>query len=59
LVDAVTGILTVTAETIRPTPDVASEMARSFVKGVLAIDNRMITLITLDHVLPSQEQEAA
>jgi purine-binding chemotaxis protein CheW len=34
-------------------------MARSFVKGVLAIDNRMITLITLDHVLPSQEQEAA
>jgi purine-binding chemotaxis protein CheW len=59
LVDAVTGILTVTAETIRPTPDVASEMARSFVKGVLAIDNRMITLITLDHVLPSQAQEAA
>lgn len=59
LVDAVTGILTVTAETIRPTPDVASEMARSFVKGVLAIDNRMITLITLDHVLPSPEQEAA
>jgi purine-binding chemotaxis protein CheW len=59
LVDAVTGILTVTAETIRPTPDVASEMARSFVKGVLAIDNRMITLITLDHVLPSQQQEAA
>lgn len=59
LVDAVTGILTVTAETIRPTPDVASEMARSFVKGVLAIDNRMITLITLDHVLPSQELEAA
>ncbi|MDR3463245.1 MAG: chemotaxis protein CheW [Beijerinckiaceae bacterium] len=59
LVDAVTGILTVTAETVRPTPDVASEMARSFVKGVLAIDNRMITLITLDHVLPSQEQEAA
>jgi purine-binding chemotaxis protein CheW len=59
LVDAVTGILTVTAETVRPTPDVASEMARSFVKGVLAIDNRMITLITLDHVLPSQQQEAA
>ena len=59
LVDAVTGILTVTAETIRPTPDVASEMARSFVKGVLAIDNRMITLITLDHVLPSLEREAA
>jgi purine-binding chemotaxis protein CheW len=59
LVDAVTGILTVTPDIIRPTPDVASEMARSFVKGVLAIDNRMITLITLDHVLPSQEQEAA
>ena len=59
LVDAVSEILTVGDGTVQPTPDVASEMARNFVKGVLAIDNRMITLITLDHVLPSQEQEAA
>lgn len=59
LVDAVTGILTVTADTVQPTPDVASDMARSFVTGVLAIDGRMISLVTLDHVLPSVERQAA
>lgn len=59
LVDAVTGILTVTSDTVQPTPDVASDMARSFVTGVLAVDGRMISLITLDHVLPSIDREAA
>ena len=59
LVDAVTGILTVTSDTVQPTPDVASDMARSFVTGVLAVDGRMISLITLDHVLPAAERQAA
>lgn len=59
LVDAVTGILTVTSDTVQPTPDVASDMARSFVTGVLAVDGRMISLITLDHVLPTNERQAA
>ena len=59
LVDAVTGILTVTSDTVQPTPDVASDMARSFVTGVLAVEGRMISLITLDHVLPSIERQAA
>ncbi len=59
LVDAVTGILTVTGDTVQPTPDVASDMARSFVTGVLAVDGRMISLITLDHVLPAAERQAA
>ena len=36
---------------LQPTPDVASEMAKTFVKGVIAIDNRMISLIALDHVV--------
>jgi purine-binding chemotaxis protein CheW len=59
LVDAVTGILTVTADTVQATPDVASDMARSFVTGVLAVEGRMISLITLDHVLPAAERQAA
>ena len=54
LVDAVTGILTVKPEAILPTPDVASELARSFIKGMMAIDNRMISLIGLEHMLPPQ-----
>jgi purine-binding chemotaxis protein CheW len=59
LVDAVSDILTVSSESVQPTPDVASEMAKSFVRGVLAIDGRMISLIALDNVLPPAESEAA
>ncbi|HEY5225377.1 MAG TPA: chemotaxis protein CheW [Methylovirgula sp.] len=59
LVDAVSDILTVSGEAVQPTPDVASEMAKSFVRGVLAIDGRMISLISLDNVLPALESEAA
>ncbi|MDH6232203.1 hypothetical protein M2281_002801 [Mesorhizobium soli] len=36
LVDAVSDILSVTDDAIQPTPDVASDMASSFVRGVLA-----------------------
>ncbi|HRP77895.1 MAG TPA: chemotaxis protein CheW [Aquamicrobium sp.] len=51
LVDAVSDILTVAAGSIQPTPDVASELARAFMKGVIAMEGRMISLIALDSVL--------
>jgi len=59
LVDAVLDILSVTDEMVQPTPEVASEMAKLFVRGVLAIDGRMISLISLDQVLPAPACEAA
>ncbi len=58
LVDAVLDILTVEEGAIQPTPDVASEMAKVFTRGVLAIDGRMISLIGLDHVLPAESAAA-
>ncbi|WP_152045526.1 chemotaxis protein CheW [Aureimonas psammosilenae] len=58
LVDAVSDILTVTDEILQPTPDVGSELAKSFVKGVMAIEGRMISLIALDGVLPQVELAA-
>lgn len=58
LVDAVSDILTINAETIQPTPDVASELARAFMKGVLAIEGRMISLIGLDSVLPASRDNS-
>ncbi|WP_157017976.1 chemotaxis protein CheW [Mesorhizobium xinjiangense] len=51
LVDAVSDILTITDDKIQPTPDVASALARCFMKGVLAVEGRMISLIGLDSVL--------
>jgi len=59
LVDAVLDILTVEETAIQPTPDVASERAKLFTRGLLAIDGRMINLIGLDHVLPPPASEAA
>jgi purine-binding chemotaxis protein CheW len=59
LVDAVSDILTVTDNVIQPTPDVASDMAKNFVRGVIAVDQRMISLIALDQVLPARRQDAA
>jgi purine-binding chemotaxis protein CheW len=59
LVDAVSEILTVTDDMIQPTPDVASEMAKTFVRGVLAINERMISLIALDEILPKTLRDAA
>jgi purine-binding chemotaxis protein CheW len=59
LVDAVSDILTVPVDDIGPTPDVASEAAKQFVKGVFAIDTRMISLIELTEVLPASLHEAA
>jgi len=51
LVDAVSDILTVNTGTIQATPNVASELARVFTRGVIAMEGRMISLIALDSVL--------
>jgi purine-binding chemotaxis protein CheW len=59
LVDAVSDIVTVTDADIQPTPDVSSELVKTFVQGILAIDGRMISLISLEHVLPEAQLEAA
>ena len=59
LVDAVSDILMTSEASMQATPDVASEMAKTFVKGVYAVDGRMISIITLDCVLPPAEKVAA
>ncbi|MBB4183965.1 chemotaxis protein CheW [Sinorhizobium terangae] len=59
LVDAVSDILTVRDEEIQPTPDISSEFEKSFARGVLAIEGRMICLIELEAVFPRQEEREA
>jgi purine-binding chemotaxis protein CheW len=59
LVDGVSEILTVTPDMVQPTPDVASDIAKTFVRGVLAIEQRMIGLIALDEILPKTLRDAA
>ena len=60
LVDAVSDIVQLSDAAIQPTPDVASDQVKSFVKGIFAVEGgRMISLIDLDHVLPESEAAAA
>jgi len=54
LVDAVSDILTVPSDQIKPTPDVAAGPAKTLVEGVIAVDERLIRLIDLDRVLPAR-----
>lgn len=57
LVDAVSDILTVNTSEIMPAPDVASEMAKRFVCGLLAMDGRMISVLSVESVLPEREAD--
>ena len=58
LVDAVSDILTVTKDALQPTPDVAYDAERAFVKGLLPVDGRLISLVALDRMLPEQAEAA-
>ena len=55
LVDAVSDILSVDPAAIQATPAVASGLARAFMKGVIAMEGRMIGLIALDGVLATDQ----
>jgi purine-binding chemotaxis protein CheW len=59
LVDAVSEVLTATSDMIQPTPDVSCDAVKMFIKGILSLDGRMISWITLDRILPELQEEAA
>jgi purine-binding chemotaxis protein CheW len=59
LVEGVSDIFTVSENQIQATPDVASEMTKQFVRGVIAIEGRMISMIILDSILPPDQRKAA
>lgn len=59
LVDAVSDIIDVPAGAIQPTPDVASTMARDFLRGVIAADSGMISVLRIDRLAPNDLLETA
>ena len=48
-----------TETSIQPTPDVASDLAKQFIRGAVSVDNRLISVVDLDDVLPVAKDEAA
>ncbi len=59
LVDAVCDILIVENQALQPTPDVACDTVKTFVKGLLPLEDRMVSMISLDQILPHLDAEAA
>lgn len=59
LVDAVSDILSISDDLIQPTPEITSDFERSFSRGIIAIDRRMICLVELDFLFPETESDAA
>ncbi|GAB0114406.1 chemotaxis protein CheW [Acidisoma sp. C75] len=59
LVDAVSDIITFNEALIQPAPDVSSETVSSFIRGLVPVEGRMISLISLDSVLPPDLAVAA
>jgi purine-binding chemotaxis protein CheW len=59
LVDAVSDILQMSEASVQATPDVASDQVKTFVKGIFSIDGRMISVVSLDHILPDIGAQAA
>ena len=59
LVNMVSDIISVDSNSIHPTPDVSSAIARSFVSGIVTLEGRMISLLSLHDVLPGNERKAA
>ena len=56
LVDAVCDILTIARSALQPTPDVSCEFVRNFVTALIAVEGRMLSLISLDGILPTSER---
>ncbi len=59
LVDAVCDILSTADHVVQRTPDLAGDQMQNFVRGLIALDGRMISLLDLDLVLDQPQREAA
>lgn len=52
LVEAVSNIMMVSPDAIQPTPEVASDLSRSFIKGIVAGENEVISVLVIKNLLP-------
>jgi purine-binding chemotaxis protein CheW len=48
LVDAVLDIMTMAESDLQPAPELAYDPGRTFVRGLLTVDNRVLVLVTPD-----------
>ena len=49
--------MSVSRQSIQPTPDITSESTRAFIEGVIATEQRMLRVIDIKAVLPPALKE--
>lgn len=59
MVDAVGDVITVSDKTLEPTPDNVSGPARRFVSGVHKLDGKLLAVLDVDRLFPSDPQSMA
>lgn len=59
MADAVSDILKIDPKTIQTPPDLSADTSRSFITGLVALDERMISIVSLSNILSGVEREAA
>lgn len=59
LVDAVSDILTIDSSMVQPTPKVGCETVSKFVKGIIAVEGRMISWLAVEDIIPGAQVEQA
>jgi len=59
LVEGVSEIMTVTPDLIQALPNVASDVTREFVSGIVATENRMISIVAVDGLLVKSPEPIA
>lgn len=59
LVDEVSEILAAQKSLIQPTPNVGCETVNRFVRGIIAMEGRMISWLAIEDILPEQQDAEA
>jgi purine-binding chemotaxis protein CheW len=55
VVDAVSEIITITAAMRQPIPDTGDAMSRRFVEGLIMLNDRIMTIISLPAIMPGAD----
>ena len=55
VVDAVSDVISLTAEQIKPAPDMGGAMNTDYVVGLGTVDERMIILVDIDRLMSSED----
>ncbi|MFO0839667.1 MAG: chemotaxis protein CheW [Phycisphaerae bacterium] len=58
VVDAVTEVLRISAEQIEPPPSSVAGIDHEYIRGLLKLENRIVTLLDIGHVLSASDQAA-